>query len=75
MKFKLNCRQATALVLQGEDRRLAWPQRWALLCEPSQVAAEPLVELLLLARDGSVQAFWRRSGLARLSLEDLLAEG
>jgi hypothetical protein len=30
MKPMLNCREATALVLQGEDRRLGWPERLRL---------------------------------------------
>lgn len=30
MKLKLNCREATALVLQGEDRRLGWMERTTL---------------------------------------------
>jgi len=27
MKAKLNCREVTALVLAGEDRRLSWGER------------------------------------------------
>lgn len=30
MKLKLNCREATGLVLQGEDRPLAWGERLSL---------------------------------------------
>jgi len=30
MKIKLNCREATTLVLQGEDRSLRWVERAAL---------------------------------------------
>ena len=30
MKFNLNCRDATALVLQAEDRQLSWAERLAL---------------------------------------------
>lgn len=30
MKMMLKCREATALVLQGEDRRLSVPERLAL---------------------------------------------
>lgn len=28
--FQLNCREATQLVLQGEDRPLTWPERLGL---------------------------------------------
>jgi hypothetical protein len=30
MKLHINCREATALVLQGEDRQLSWGERLAL---------------------------------------------
>ncbi|MFZ5548343.1 MAG: zf-HC2 domain-containing protein [Pseudomonadota bacterium] len=30
MTWMLNCRQATQLVLQGEDRALRWPERLRL---------------------------------------------
>lgn len=39
MLFQINCRQATALILQGEDRPLTWAERLRLrlhltICDP-----------------------------------------
>jgi membrane protein len=47
-------------------------QRHVLLCDPARTSASDLVDKLLLTPDARVEAFRTRTGLARLTLEDLL---
>jgi membrane protein len=47
-------------------------QRHVLLCDPARTSAADLVDKLLLTPDARVEAFRTRTGLARLTLEDLL---
>ncbi len=48
-------------------------QRHVLLIDPLQTAAQPLVDRLLLAEQRTTAAFRQRSGLARMTVADLLA--
>ncbi len=48
-------------------------QRHVLLIEPARTPAQPLVDRLLLAEQRSTAAFRQHSGLARMTLADLLA--
>jgi membrane protein len=47
--------------------------RWVLLVAPARTPAAPLVDLLLLAERTAADAFRQATGLARLTLGDLLA--
>ena len=48
-------------------------QRHVVLIEPSRTPAQPLVDRLLLAEQRSTAAFRHRSGLAHMTVADLLA--
>jgi membrane protein len=48
-------------------------QRHVVLIEPSRTPAQPLVDRLLLAEQRSTAAFRNRSGLAHMTVADLLA--
>ena len=47
-------------------------RRHVLLCEPATTPAGPLIDLLLLSPDPRTQAFRERSGLARMTLAELI---